>query len=590
MDIFGVLELIGGLALFLFGMSLMGTGLEKSAGNKLKSFLERLTSNKLNGFGLGIGVTAIIQSSSATTVMVVGFVNSGIMTLKQAIHVIMGANVGTTVTAWILSLTGIEGDNFFINLLKPSSFTPIIAFIGIIYYMFIKNEKKKDIGLIMLGFATLIYGMEAMSAAVKPLGEIEEFRNILLMFSNPILGVLLGAIVTGIIQSSSASVGILQALSATGQVTVGTIIPIIMGQNIGTTVTALISSVGTNKNARRAAIVHLYFNLIGTIVFLAIYAGLRMFFELSILNQTANHLSIAIFHTIFNIVCTAILLPFSGQLEKLAYKTIKEGDVQDKHLLLDTRLFSTPAIAISQSRTIAKEMAGISLNAIRKALALVCNYDDKKAEEIKDMEEQTDIFEDSLGTYLVQLSSHNLSVSDNTEAALLLYLIGEFERITDYTMDIVSSAREMDEKKLCFSEYAMEELRVMMSAVEEIVEIAIASFRDNNISMAAKVDPLEEVIDSLKSEIKKRHITRLQRNECTIELGFVFSDLLTVLERISDHCSNIAGAIIELSHDRMDMHSYLYKVKHESDSEFMRQFKKYSKQYSIEEYSTGKQS
>lgn len=581
MDIFGVLELIGGLALFLFGMSLMGTGLEKSAGNKLKSFLERLTSNKLNGFILGLGVTAIIQSSSATTVMVVGFVNSGIMSLKQAIHVIMGANVGTTVTAWILSLAGIEGDNFLIQLLKPSSFTPIIALIGIIFYLFIKNEKKKDIGLIMLGFATLIYGMETMSEAVKPLGQVEEFRNILLMFSNPILGVLVGAIVTGIIQSSSASVGILQALSATGQVTVGTTIPIIMGQNIGTTVTALISSVGTSKNARRAAIVHLYFNIIGTAVFLIIYTGLRMFLELSFLNQTANHLSIAIFHTVFNIVCTALLLPFSGQLEKLAYITVKEDDVKDKPLLLDTRLFSTPAIAISQSRTIARDMADISLNAVRKALSLVCNYDEKKAQEIKEMEEKTDVFEDSIGTYLVQLSSHSLSASDNTEAALLLYLIGEFERITDYTVDIVSSAKEMDEKKLCFSEYAVEELKVMMSAVEEIVGIAIASFRDNNIKMAAKVDPLEEVIDSLKSEIKKRHIARLQRNECTIELGFVFSDLLTVLERISDHCSNIADAMIEMSNDRMDMHSYLYKVKHEPESEFSKQFELYLKQYSI---------
>lgn len=581
MDIFGILELMGGLALFLFGMSLMGTGLEKSTGNKLKGLLERLTTKKMSGFLMGLGVTTIIQSSSATTVMVVGFVNSGIMTLKQAIHVIMGANVGTTVTAWILSLTGIEGSNLIVKLLKPSSFAPVLALIGIVYYMFIKNQRKKDIGLIMLGFATLIYGMDAMSAAVKPLGQMEGFRNLLLLFSNPILGVLVGAVITGIIQSSSASVGILQALSATGQVTMGTAIPIIMGQNIGTCVTALISSVGTNKNARRAAIVHLYFNIIGTITFLTLFTISDKIFDFAFVDQTANHFLIAIAHSIFNLLCTAILMPFSGLLEKLAYITIPDDDEQDKVLLLDPRLFSTPTIAINRSREIAKEMAFTSFNAIKLAFALVNNYDEKEAQKIKDAEHQTDIYEDAIGTYMVKLSSHNLSERDTIESAKLLFLIGEFERIADYAMDVTESAQEMFDKKIQFSEIANKELSVMMSAVEEVVEMAIKSFSDNNISLAKKVDPLEEVIDDLKSAFKKQHIGRLQSNDCTIELGFIFSDLITVFERISDHCSNIAGCVIEMSHDSMNMHDYLYKAKHEPENDFAKHYKEYTEKYAI---------
>ena len=582
MDLFGVLEMIGGLALFLFGMSLMGTGLEKSAGNKLKGLLERLTSKKLNGFLMGVAVTAIIQSSSATTVMVVGFVNSGIMTLKQAINIIMGANVGTTVTAWILSLAGIQGSNLFVKLLKPTSFTPILALIGIIYYMFIKNQKKKDIGLIMLGFATLIYGMEAMSAAVQPLGEMEGFRNLLLVFSNPILGVLAGAVVTGIIQSSSASVGILQALSATGQVTMGTAIPIIMGQNIGTCVTALISSVGTNKNARRAALVHLYFNIIGTLVFITLFSVLNNIFSFAFVNLAANHFYIAIAHSTFNILCTALLLPFSGLLEKLAYKTIPEDNKhEEKVLLLDSRLFSTPSIAIKRSREVAKEMAYTAMEALKQAFTLINNYDENKAQMIKEAEDKTDVYEDALGTYLVKLSSQSLAVQDTTEAAKLLFLIGEFERIADYAMEIAASAEEMRDKKIQFSEKAKNELSVMMTAVEEVVEKAIKAFTENNLSLAAKVDPLEEVIDDLKSEIKKRHVGRLQCNECTIEMGFVFSDLLTVLERISDHCSNIAGCVIEMSHDSLNMHSYLYKAKHEPNNEFINQYRQYSVKYAL---------
>ena len=581
MDLFGFLALLGGLALFLFGMSLMGTGLEKSTGNKLKSLLERLTSKKLNGFLMGVAVTAIIQSSSATTVMVVGFVNSGIMTLKQAIHIIMGANVGTTVTAWILSLAGIQGSNLFIQLLKPSSFTPILALIGIIYYMFVKNQKKKDIGLILLGFATLIYGMETMSAAVEPLGQMEGFRNLFIAFSNPIIGVLIGALVTGIIQSSSASVGILQALSATGQVTMGAAIPIIMGQNIGTCVTALISSVGANKNARRAAMVHLYFNIIGSGVFITLFTVLNNLFSFAFVNKAANHFYIAIAHSIFNILCTSLLLPFSELLEKLAYKTIPDDDKQDKVLLLDARLFSTPAIAINRSRVVAKEMAFTSMNAIKQAFELIKNYDESKAQKVRDAEHQTDIYEDALGTYLVKLSSHNLSARDSTEAAKILFLIGEFERIADYAMNISESAHEMYDKKIEFSEQAQKELSVMMAAVDEVVEKAVKAFTEEDLSLAAKVEPLEEVIDDLKSTIKKQHVVRLQCNECTIGIGFVFSDLLTVLERISDHCSNIAGCVIEMSHDSLNMHDYLYKAKHEPNSEFVQQYREYSVKYAL---------
>lgn len=581
MDIFGILELIGGLALFLFGMSLMGTGLEKSAGNKLKGFLERLTSKKLNGFLMGLAVTAIIQSSSATTVMVIGFVNSGIMTLKQALHVIMGANVGTTVTAWLLSLAGIQGNNIFIQLLKPTSFTPILALIGIVFYMFLKNKKKNDIGLILLGFATLIYGMEAMSAAVKPLSQMEGFANLFLLFSNPILGVLVGAIVTGIIQTSSGSVGILQALSTTGQISIGATIPIIMGQNIGTCVTALISSVGTNKNARRAAIVHLYFNLVGTGFYLSLFAILNRVFSFAFVNQAANPFTIAIIHTIFNLACTALLLPFSELLEKLAYRTIPDDNEKEKVLLLDARLFSTPSIALNRSREIAKEMADTSVKALKMSFGLIDDYNEKVAEKVSALEDQTDIYEDSLGTYLVKLSSQNLSSRDSTEAAKILFLIGEFERIADYASNITKSAQEIYEKKLVFSDQAKNELAVMLSAVEEIVKLAVNSFKENNLTLAAKVDPLEEVIDELKSAIKKQHVGRLQSNECTIELGFVFSDLLTVLERISDHSSNIAGCVIEMSHDSMNMHDYLHTVKYERNTEFKELFSEYSKKYTL---------
>ena len=581
MSVFDVLELIGGLALFLFGMSTMGTGLEKSAGNRLKTLLESLTSTKMSGFLMGLAVTAIIQSSSATTVMVVGFVNSGIMTLRQSIHVIMGANVGTTVTAWILSLTGIQGESFLVQMLKPSSFTPILAMIGIVNFLFLKKNKSKDIGMILLGFATLIYGMNIMTGVVEPLGEMEGFRNVLLIFSNPLLGVLIGAAVTGAIQSSSAAVGILLALSATGQITMGAAIPIIMGMNIGTCMTALLSSIGTNKNARRAALVHLYFNVIGSIILLATFVLANHIFHLEFVSHTANHVLIALAHSGFNILCTIILLPFSGALEKLAYKTIPDDARQDSIMLLDTRLFSTPAIALRISKEVTLEMAGIARGAIKKSTLLLDSFTEKQAQEINEAEDQTDKYEDALGTYLVQLSGTNLSKQDSTEAAKLLYLIGEFERIADYAKDISASAREIHEKKIEFSAPAQKELAMMIAAVKEIVDLSIEAFLNNDLAVATRVDPLAEVIKNMKAELKKNHIARLQCDACTIELGFIFSDLTSVLERVAAHCSNIAGSLIEMSHDSFNMHEHLFRAKHEEGSDYQEFLREYSEKYSL---------
>jgi phosphate:Na+ symporter len=543
--------------------------------------LGKMTTTKWNGFLLGLGVTAIIQSSSATTVIVVGFVNSSIMSLKQAINIIMGANVGTTVTSWLLSLSGLEGDNIFVKMFKPTSFTPILALIGIIFFMFLKNQKKKDIGMILLGFSVLIFGMDAMSTAVKPLAEVEAFRNILLMFSNPFLGVLAGAVLTGIIQSSSASVGILQALSATGQVTIGSAIPIIMGQNIGTCVTALISSVGTNKNARRAAFVHLYFNIIGTLIFLILFTILNSVFKFAFVSLAANQFIIAVIHTSFNILSTALLFPFGGLLEKLAYKTVKDNDKEDKSILLDTRLFSTPSIAINRSRTVTGEMADIVRDCMRQAMDILFDYREDVATQVREAEAKTDMYEDMLGTYLVKLSGHSMAIEDSTEAAKLLYLIGEFERISDYAVNVVNSSLEMYEKKMQFSQPAQNELKTMMLAVDEIIAISFASFKENDIRLAASAEPLEQVIDDLKSRLKKNHISRLQCNECTIEMGFVFSDLITVLERTADHCSNIAGCVIEMSHKSMDMHDYFDKLKRQPDDNYIRQYNEYLKKYSI---------
>ena len=582
MDIFNVLTLFGGLALFLFGMSVMGEGLEKSAGSKLKTILERLTSSPLKGFVLGLAVTAVIQSSSATTVMVVGFVNSGIMSLRQAIGIIMGANVGTTVTSWILSLSGIEGDSMFMQMLKPSSFSPVLAVIGIILYLFVKNSKKKDIGAILLGFAVLMFGMETMSGAVEPLKDVPEFTNILLLFSNPILGVLVGAVLTAIIQSSSASVGILQALSATGSITFGSAIPIIMGQNIGTCATAMLSSIGANKNARRTAIVHLYFNIIGTVVFLALFYSLKAIFDFQFVNQPINQLGIAIVHTCFNLLTTAIMLPFAGGLERLACATIKDDQqVEDEFSLLDERLMVTPPVAIEQCRKLAVKMAEKSEMAMDKALSLIHNFDPEVYEFVRKTESRIDVYEDRIGTYLVSLSSRSLSQADSREVSRLLHTIGDFERISDHAVDVAKSAKEMNDKQIRFSDDAYAELEVIASAVRNVLHMSIQSFNTGNIALAEQVEPLEQVVDHLRSTMKNRHIARLQNGDCTIELGFIFTDLLTGFERVSDHCSNIAACMIELQHGSYDTHEYLSRIKSGQDAEFVERYNEYLKEYAL---------
>ncbi len=583
MDLFDVLTLIGGLCLFLFGMNIMGDSLEKSAGGGLNRLLGKLTTGKAAGFLTGLGVTAVIQSSSATTVMVVGFVNSGIMTLKQAINVIMGANVGTTVTAWILSLTGIESDALFVQLLKPTSFTPILALIGIGMTMFAKKTKTKDIGTILLGFATLMFGMDTMSSAVAGLKSVPEFQNILIMFQNPVLGVLAGAVLTGIIQSSSASVGILQALSSTGAVTIGASIPIIMGQNIGTCVTALISSVGTNRNARRASLVHLSFNVIGTSVLLAIYCTLNAIFRFEIINNPANELSIAICHTVFNVLCTAIMLPLSGLLEKLSYKLIKDPAGEkgiEKKVELDERLMTTPAVAIERCRVVSNQMATVSMNSLRSSLGLLREYNNENAEQVVTDETAVDHYEDILGSYLVKLSTYPMSDADSNEASKLLFVIGDLERISDHAINILRSAQEIRDKELKFTEAAQAELATIISAVDEIITLTLDAFVRNDAQAATLIEPLEQVVDGLKKQLRANHIVRLQKSECSIECGFVWSDILTNLERVSDHCSNIAVCIIEMSHESMDTHEYLTKIK-AGDPDFDRLFSQYTEKYAV---------
>jgi len=579
MSIFDLLTMIGGLCLFLFGMNVMGEALEKRAGNGLKTILSRITGNKMTGFLLGMGVTAVIQSSSATTVMAVGFVNSGLMTLSQAINVIMGANVGTTVTAWILSLTGVSGDSFFIQMLKPMSFTPILGLIGIFMYMG-KDAKRKDTGMIMLGFATLMFGMDIMSDAVSGLKNVPEFQNLMIMFTNPIMGVLVGALMTGIIQSSSASVGILQALSSTGQVPMAAAIPIIMGQNIGTCVTAMLSSVGTNKNARRTALVHLLFNIIGTIVWLIVFMVVKAIFAPAILDEAANQFSIAVAHTAFNILCTALLLPMSGLLEKLAYLIIKETEDEDAIEVIDERLMDVPAVALEQCHQVVCKMAEIANNSLKDSLIIAGKYEKELAEKIVADEDKVDRYEDMLGSYLVKLSNHTLSEDDRAETAELLHLIGDFERISDHAVNILESVEEMREKKMRFSESAQKELAVMGAAVFEIMDLALDAFRTNDIEKAKLVEPLEEVVDTLKEQLRMRHIVRLQRGECTIEMGFVLSDMLTNLERVADHCSNVAGRVIEQRNKNLNMHTYTGNVR-SINKDFGRLYDEYAKKYAL---------
>ncbi len=583
MDIFDVLSLVGGLALFLFGMQTMGNALEKKAGGKLKTVLSKMTSNPLSGFLLGIGVTAVIQSSSATTVMVVGFVNSGIMTLHQAISIIMGANIGTTVTAWIISLAGISSSNPVVQLFKPDSFVPVLALIGIVILMFSKNSKKKDTATILLGFAVLMTGMSAMSDSVAGLKDVPAFTNILTLFSNPVLGVLAGAVLTAIIQSSSASVGILQALSSTDAITFGAAIPIVMGQNIGTTVTAMISSFGANKNAKRTAFVHLYFNLIGTAVLLAAFYTLDAVIGFTFTEGVIDEMGISVVHTAFNLLCTVVWAPFTKLLEKLAIATVKDNEEKEKYEILDERLFATPAIAVDRSRDVTQTMAEISVGAIAKALSSLDEYKKEYSDEIISAEKKVDKYEDKLGSYLVKVSALELSDEDSVEVTKLLHLISDFERISDHAVNIITSAEEIKERDLAFSQKAKSEILTLAAAVNEITALTYNSFRDNDLAAAMKVEPLEQVVDDLRDKIKSKHIKRLQEGRCTIELGFILGDLLTNLERVSDHCSNIAGLVLEMEHKGMDIHKYLREMKKSPESNFNKLYDEYSEKYKLSE-------
>ena len=578
MDIFDVLTLIGGLCLFLFGMNLMGSALERSAGNKLENMIGKLTTGKLAGLFTGLGVTAVIQSSSATTVMVVGFVNSKLMTLKQAIHVIMGANIGTTVTAWILSLSGISGSNMFVQLLKPSSFTPVLALIGIVLFMFTKSNKKKDIGTVLLGFATLMFGMETMTGAVSGLRDVPAFQQIFVMFKNPILGVLAGAVLTAIIQSSSASVGILQALAATGAVSYGAAIPIIMGQNIGTCVTAVISSVGTTKNAKRAALVHLSFNVIGTIVCLSIFALAKALFAPVLLNEAATFAGIAIAHSVFNVACTLLLLPMSGVLEKLAYKLIPDAQMPETASELDERLLTTPAIALECAHNLTFDMAKIATQALQDSIACLGAYDMAKAEAVREAEDKTDHLEDVIGSYLVKLSAKQLNENEGAKASMLLKAIGDFERISDHAVNILESAEEMRDKGIAFSEGAKAEMNALCAATNEIVTLSYGAFVENNAEQANLVEPLEQVIDKMKELLRTRHIDRLRVGDCGIEAGFVWSDLITNMERVSDHCSNIAGCVMDTKDQNMNLHESLKLLRSDSKS-YREKYAEYTQKY-----------
>lgn len=586
MDFFDVLTMIGGLALFLFGMQVLGDGLAKVSGGRLEKILENLTSSTIKAVLLGAGVTAVIQSSSATTVMVVGFVNSGVMKLTQAVGIIMGANIGTTITSWILSLAGIESSNFFIQLLKPTSFSPILAIIGVSMMLFSKKEKKQDIGSILVGFAVLMVGMDTMSAAVKPLADVPEFTSILTTFENPVLGMLAGAVLTAVIQSSSASVGILQALCMTGSVSVGAAVPIIMGQNIGTCVTAMISAIGAKKNARRTAFIHLYFNLIGTVVFMAIFYSINAFVKFDFLHFRANPASIAVIHSAFNICATVLWLPFSRYLVKLACLTVRDKDEDgpqaDQMLqLLDARFLDTPSLAIEHCKRVSVHMAELSQRALALSVGLLKKYDEKQAKEVEEIENLVDTYEDGLGTYLVKVGSRNLSEKDSHTCSILLQCIGDFERISDHAMNLMESAREVHEKKLTFSQKAIGELEIFTGAVKDILSSTIQVFIEEDAQNAESIEPLEEVIDYLQAELKKRHVKRLRKGKCTIEMGFVLSDVTTSCERISDHCSNIAVSIIQILQDGFDTHEYLGVMKREDNQKFQQKYDAFKVRYEL---------
>lgn len=581
MDIFSLFSLLGGLAMFLFGMDAMGNSLEKLSGGKLECKLEKMTSNTFKGFLLGLGVTAIIQSSSATTVMVVGFVNSGILKLRHAIGIIMGANVGTTVTAWVLSLTGIQGDSFLMQCLKPANFSPLFAFVGIIFIMFAKKPQHKDIGMIFMGFAVLMFGMETMSTAVEPLSGEPWFQEMMTMFTNPIMGVLVGAVLTGILQSSSASVGILQMLSNSGSITYGMAIPIIMGQNISTCVTALISCIGAKKNAKRAAFVHLYFNIIGTVVWLTVFYTLNAFLHFDFINDSIGPANIAVVHTAFNVASTALLLPFAGLLEKLACFTIKDKENDDDTPFLDERFLKTPAVATEQCVAMSVKMAELSKKSLLSSIKLLEKYDEKLAQQIIEDEDKVDVYEDVLGSYLVRLSGEDLSVHDNKEVSRLLRSIGDFERLSDHAVNICNAAKEMHDKKITFSDKAKEELAVVSAALGEVVQCTVESYKTSNLEMARQIEPMEQVIDELTTEERAAHIQRLREGICTIELGFILSDVITNIERASDHCSNIAICLIEISNDSFDTHEYVQNIKKEAGGEYDSAYHKFKEKYAF---------
>ncbi|MBO5783401.1 MAG: Na/Pi cotransporter family protein [Clostridia bacterium] len=583
MTVFDVLTMLGSMCLFLFGMQVMGDALERRAGSGLRSILAKLTTGRVAGLATGLGVTSVIQSSAATTVMVVGFVNSGLMTLKQAINVIMGANIGTTVTAWILSLSGISSDNPVVMMLKPSSFVPILALLGIVLFMFTKKSTSKETGTILLGFAVMMFGMNTMTDMSSKLAEdpmvLGALESMFSLFANPLIGVVVGALITAAIQSSSASVGMLQMLSATGAVTYGAAIPMIMGQNIGTCITAMISSVGTNKNAKRAAMVHLCFNVIGTIVWLVVFVLVRWLISPALLSASADGVGIAICHSIFNILCTILMLPLSGLLEKLVIKLVP-GDASEKTVKIDERLLATPPLALGRCRELAIEMAKESGVTMQQALGMIHEFNQETMDEIRSHEKRTDQYEDELGSYLVKLSACQLTEKDSSEAAKLLRLIGDFERIADHAVNISQSSEEMKSRMMTLSGRAKEELSVMIAAVNEIQDLSMKAFVENDLETAYAVEPLEQVINRLKTKLRARHIERLQQGNCSIEAGFVWSDLITDLERVADHCSNIAGCVIDMAHNDMNLHESLRATRHD-DPHYQELFQTYHVKYSV---------
>lgn len=589
MDFFAFLTMLGGLALFLYGMQVLGDGLTKASGGRMEQILERLTSKRLHGVLLGLGVTAVIQSSSATTVMVVGFVNSGMMKLSQAVGVIMGANIGTTVTSWILSLTGIESENFLIRMLEPTSFSPILAIIGVAICLFSKNEKRKNVATILVGFAVLMFGMDTMSTAVKPLADVPEFTNLLLMFSNPILGMLAGLLLTAVIQSSSASVGILQALCVTGAVPFGTAIPIIMGQNIGTCVTALLSSIGTSKNARRAALIHLYFNIIGTISFMIIFYTVNAFVHFEFLHTAAQPYGIAVVHSTFNIFATCLLLPFADVLEKLAYLTIREDPSEHKKtrfidediMALDSRFIANPAVAMEQCRKVIFHMADTVKDSFLKAIGMLEKYDQEAVKEVASMEEDTDRYEDVLGTYLLRLTGREMSERDSQSLTLFLHSIADFERISDHALSIAKSCEEMNEKKKEFSNKAKEELGIFTKAVCRMLEVSFLVFQEEKPELSYEVEALLAVINDLSAEVRKRHIKRLRKGKCTVEMGFLLTDIVTSYERVAAHCAHVAVSMVQVRDDSLEMHGYNEEIRENNTEEFHKMYDSFMREYEL---------